>query len=364
MLPYLSIFSLTALVFVGLPLEFAKHYSIFQTGMVLASFYIGTMIAPLLFYRLLINSVTTRLSLIMNITAVSSLFISLYIVQDFYLSMVSLFLLGIGKNIVLTFYDSKVINRKYHLYRGIGSIGFVATALNIGLGYISLTSFGIILASLFLIIYLSLFFIKEDNEMVISRNLFSMKNIFEYKYFWSSILFHRIGMGLFISFSGIFVVHTLGYTELDFSVMWILAASLEMVVLLLFVELMSVKNYIYISLFATIVRFLLIFLFPEYYFVLLISQSLHIFSYAIYHVNILKVINRTFKERTPINLKVYHSISEGLALVIGSFIGIYINDLNYFFLILSLFTIVSILFFKASLEQEGISTEISGDKIP
>jgi len=353
--PYISIFSLTALVFIGLPLEFSKHYSIFETGAILSSFYLGTMTTPFLFYRVMIGYITTRISIIMNITAVSILFISLYINNGLYLSMISLFLLGVGKNVVLTYYDSKIVGNNYHLYRAVGSVAFVATALGIGLDYIDLNTIGIIITLVFFINYFSILYMKNEDGIIAERNFFSIKDIIKNKFFWLSIFFHRIGMGIFLSFAGIFLVYTLNYSELDFSYMWILAASLEGLVLFFYIQFLSPKDYILISISLTVVRFILIYLFPEYYIVLLFSQSLHIFSYAIYHVNILKIINQTFKERTPINIKTYHSISEGLSLFIGTIIGVYISDKEYFFLILSIFTIISLILFLISLNKENMS---------
>jgi len=357
-LPYLSVFALTALIFVGMPLEFVKHYSIFQTGLLLASFYVGTMVAPFLFYRLLISSVVTKLTLIVSVTSISTLFISLYLNNGFYLSMLSLIVLGIGKNIILTYYDSNVIDKKYHLYRGAGSVAFVITALLVGWHYVSLNVIGLILAFLFLMNYFQISFIREklEDTIILSRNIFSLKEVMKHKIFWLSILFHRIGMGIFISFAGIFVVKYLHYSELDFSIMWIVAATLEGIVLLFYFQFLPIATMIRISLFATIIRFLLIFAFPEYFFVLLISQGLHVFSYAIYHVNILKTINLTFREQTPINLKIYNSISEGLALVIGSFIGVFISYNHYFFFILSIFTFISFILFQIALNKKEIVT--------
>lgn len=355
-LPYISIFSLTALIFVGLPLELAKHYTIFETGLTLASFYFGTIITPFLFYKLTISSITTRITLIVNITAVSAMFISLNIIDGVYLTMLSLFLLGVGKNIVLTFYDSDLITKNYKLYRGIGSIAFVATTLSIGLGYISLGIIGILLSTIFLMNYFALFYMRKEDTIILSRNVFSIKNMLEYKIFWLSILSHRIGMGVFLSFAGIFVVHKLGYSELEFSYMWILAASLEAIVLLFYIKVLSIKSFIYFSLFATFIRFQLIFLFPEYYGVLLLSQALHMFSYATYHLNILKTINLTFKERTPINIKIYNAISEGMALIFGSVIGIYLNNSSYFFLVLSIFTVISLILLNIAFKKETINT--------
>jgi len=354
-LPYISIFSLTALVFVGLPLEFVKHYTVVETGMILSSFYVGIMLAPFLFYRVVIGYITTRISIIMNITALTTLFISLYLEHGLFLSMFSLFLLGIGKNVILTYYDSKVIDKNYNRYRAIGSVAFVLTALGVGLKYIELNTLGIILAIIFFMNYFSIVYVKGENLIITSRNFFSLTNLNEAKFFWLSIFFHRIGMGIFLSFAGIFIVYTLGYTEFDFSLMWGFAATLEGLVLAFYVKILSINTFITLSLIATMIRFLLIYLFPELYFILFVSQSLHVFSYAIYHLNILETINITFKERTPINIKIYHSISEGLSLFLGSLIGVYISHSQNFFLILSVFSLFSLILFKISISKKEIN---------
>jgi len=283
------------------------------------------------------------------------LFISLYIEHGLFLSMFSLFLLGIGKNVILTYYDSKVIGINYNLYRGIGSVAFALTALGVGMGYIYLNTLGIILSIIFFINYFSIVYMKDDNMIIASRNFFSLKNMLNSKFFWLSIFFHRIGMGIFLSFAGIFIVYTLKYTELQFSYMWIWAVILEGTVLFFYKKIFSIQTFISIALIATVIRFLLIYLFPEYFFVFIMSQSLHAFSYAVYHLNILETINITFKERTPINIKIYHSISEGLSLFLGSLIGIYIYNSENFFLILSSFSFISLILFWISVKKKEIT---------
>ena len=356
---YISIFSLTALIFVGLPLEFVKTYSVIETGIILSSFYVGTMISPFFFYRVIIGYTTTRIAIIMNITALSTLFISMDLKNGLYLSMVSLFLLGIGKNVILTYYDSKVISTNYNLYRGVGSIAFVLTALGVGLHYIHISLLGIIISVIFFINYFTTVYSKGENLIIASRNFFSIDIIKESKYFWSSIFFHRMGMGVFLSFAGIFIVYHLGYTELDFSILWIFAATLEGICLFFYRKIVSINTFITVALIATVIRFLLIYLYPEYFPVLMISQALHMFSYAIYHLNILEIINTTFKEKTPINIKIYHSISEGLSLFLGSLLGIMISNDNDFFLILSCFSLISLILFKLSIYKKEITIERS-----
>lgn len=351
-LPYISIFSIGVLVFIALPIELIKIHTIYETGLILYSFYLGVFLTPFLFYKLKISNFITKIFLLLLIF---SMFLLISNINNVDISIFALFLIGLSKNVVITFFDSKLINGNYKLYRGLGSVGFVLLTFAFGKGILSLSDIGIFLIMLYIISFISLFYIYQQECVKEQKiNNFSTRNVFKHKYLWGSVLFHRISLGIFFSFGAMRIIDYLAYSEYEFSIMWIVAVILEILVLIFFKQLLSVRNFILLSFLITSIRFLLIYIFAEYFYVLVFSQALHTFTFAIFHLNILKLINDTFKERTPINIKVYNAVAEGLGLLLGTVIGIYIANNEHFFLILAMLPIIGFILFSMSLNKEGL----------
>jgi len=143
-------------------------------------------------------------------------------------------------------------------------------------------------------------------------------DIFAYKYLWISIILMQMSFGGFYNFFTIYESsHGISYEIISY--LWAFGVICEII---LFNYQMKFFKFdllllIKLSIFLTIIRWLLLFLFPSNLPILYISQSFHAFSFALYHTAILSYLSTLYSDKKLV-LQFYYGFGLGLGAFIGS----------------------------------------------
>ncbi len=323
-------------------------YTPLEIGIVLSIPPLMRFLTPFLFLKLFdLSKKVLHTTLFMMILSIPLLYIT---IDNFYLFSLSNIFFGISFGLVLPYIETYSLSTlKKELYgraRLWGSIGFALVSLllaqifsnDIGLHFIAIST---ILCALFAYI-ISLDDIHFNKESDTKREPFS---IFRYRYLWLSIFLMQVSFGAFYSFFTIYET-SYGISLESISYLWAFGVLCEIILFyyLAYIIKFNLLKLIQFSIFMTIIRWLLLFLFPSSIVILYISQSFHAFSFALYHSAVLSYLYTIYKNR-KLAAQFYYGFGFGLggfvgSLVAGAAYGEYLfllSSIIAFFAFLSLF---------------------------
>ncbi len=255
--------------------------------------------------------------------------------ENFYLFTFSNIIYGISTGLVLPYIETYALEYLKKEYYGksrlFGSVGFILVALVLsklldnnymGLHFASLTIF-------FSVIFAYL--ISRENTHF-SNKCSTEKNGFNfYKELplWISIFLMQLSFGAFYSFFTIYESeHGLNLTTISY--LWTFGVICE--ILLFYYQAIFLKynllKIIQLTLFITVLRWLLLFEFPDNLYIVFFSQGLHAFSFALYHTAVISYLYQIY-ENKKLSAQFYYGIGFGLggffgSLVAGYFYGKYL----------------------------------------
>jgi len=342
---YFFFFSIIGVYIIYLPkvLEL-KGYSSFEIGVVFAMSPLMRFITPFFFLKKF--SLTKNVyifSLILLLICGILFFIT---IKNFYLFLIPNILIGIGFALILPFAETialeKIGKENYGKSRLWGSIGFIIIALilakymenpNNALTFLFVTL-------LFTSIFGYLIANYEKKESIkSSQNSFSLLKFWQ---FWISVFLMQVSFGPFYNFFTIYETsHGLDYDTVSY--LWTFGVLCEIAMLYFQTPLMK-KNLlllIKISIFSAVVRWFLLYLYPESIFIAYFTQSLHAFSFALYYSSAIAYLFYVY-ENKKLAQQFFGGISFGLGGVIGSVsAGIFYG--KYLFLYASTVALLSLL---------------------
>jgi PPP family 3-phenylpropionic acid transporter len=272
--------------------------------------------------------------------------------------IIILFLYGGIRNTIQTYIDSqtsKTFKEKYGIIRGMGSVGFLLTTFFIGMYYSDslLQYFVYFITISSIIIGLSMGLKYKDIDF--KEEAFDFSIITSNKLYWSFILVYHISLGLLFSFLSIYLIDK-GFEISQIGNAWNISVLAEIIMLFTFVLIankLSINNFIILAILMTMVRFVLLYMYPENYMIVLGAQILHLFTFPIFHINTMKTIEKLFPNNMKMGLKSYFAIGYGLSLAIGSFLGSYLYGENLFLYVTGI-TFISLILWLFFIKRENI----------
>jgi PPP family 3-phenylpropionic acid transporter len=275
-------------------------------------------------------------------------------IDQFSLLLFSMIIIGVSHSLLLPYVEIIAIDKlgkdRYGKSRLYGSIGFMVIALI--LGEFLKDEFTLINYYLFTVIMIAIFGIyminyetKKDQDTKEDTEKFSL---LKYWPFWLSIFLMQVGFGGFYNFFTIYETSHGISLEMT-SILWSFGVLCEVVMLyyqgpILKLNLLSVIKF---SIFITVIRWLLLFLFPDSLEITFLAQSIHAFSFGLYHSSVIIFLYSLYE-----NKKLAQQFMLGFAYGLGGFLGALIAGLvygEYLFLFSSLFALLSFIslsFFK------------------
>lgn len=295
MIPALSFFYFFYFALVGVYVIFLPKallsfgYSEADVGIIFAAAPFMRFLIPFLFknYFVLNNAIFVA-SLILTFGA--SLLIYLW-VGNFWLYLLANLIFGGAIGVVLPYVETLALanipKERYGKVRLYGSVGFMAIALWLGkmlvdesevLYYLIVSAFLTMLTGYWAGQY------DRHNQLEESKQHNASFSILQHRYFWISLFLMQVGFGGFYNFFTIYETSH-GISLETTSLMWSFGVICEIVMLYFQGPLLqrNLLTIIKLSTLITVFRWWLLYAYPASEVIAFTSQSLHAFSFALYH---------------------------------------------------------------------------------
>lgn len=320
-------------------------YTTMQIGIVFALAPLMRFLTPFLFLKhIKLNNKVFKTALFSSIIS-SILFY--FTIENFYLFMLNNAILGVCLSLILPFIEVSAINllgkNNYGKSRLFGSIGFIIISLLLAKllsnPYVALHYY---LVTNVLTVIFALTLIKEDVEHKAQKD--SEKFSFlKYWPFWVSLFFMQMSFGAFYNFFTIYeTAHGISLEMISY--LWTFGVICEIIMLYYQAPFLkkNLLNIIKFCLAVTTFRWLLLFIFPDNLTITFISQSIHAFSFGLYHSAVIMFLY-TLYENKKLAQQFMYGVAYGLGGFLGAIIAGYLYG-QYIFLFSAMFSILSFLF--------------------
>lgn len=312
-------------------------YSPMQIGMIFAAVPLVRFIMPFAFVKKFkLDEKVFIIALFILLFSSISFYFSLY---NFYGLLATNIGLGIGLGLTIPYVEvvslSHVGKHRYGKIRLFGSLGFILVALvlvkfldsaDVALKYLIFLSVCTVVVAYFITRFLDASIKTQDEQNDI--------NLLKDWQLWLGLTLMQVSFGAFYNFFTIY--ETNNGISLDMTVyLWSFGVIAE--VLMLFSQGRLLKGNLLIILqfttFATAIRWLLLFLFPQNLPLLFLSQSMHALSFALFHSSAISYLYQLYKHKS-LAQQFFSGITYGFGAFIGALIAGYVYEVSpkYLFL--------------------------------
>jgi len=340
---YLFYFALVGVYIIFMPKVLTDFgYSVAQVGVVYAVAPFMRFLLPFLFKHLIeLNQKIYLLSLVSTFVA-TLLFLGT--TQNFYLYLIANLIFGASMGVSLPFVETismqQIAKKEYGKIRLWGSVGFIVIALWLGkiltspyeaLYYLAGTAFMILVVGYFALQF------DEESKNIEEQESDSSFSLIRFWAFWASLFLMQLAFGGFYIFFTIYEIEH-GVSLEIVSWMWSFGVICEIVMLYFqnsFLE-KNILNILKIATLITVFRWMLLYLYPENIWLTFTSQSLHAFSFALYHVATISYVFSIYSQK-KLAQQFLLGIGFGLGGAVGSILARWIYG-EYLFLIEAIIT--------------------------
>ncbi len=325
-------------------------YSSVQIGIIFSIPPLMRFLTPFFFLKLFdLSKKVLQITLVMMLFSIPLLYMT---IDNFYLFALCNVFFGISFGLVLPYIETYALlvikKERYGKSRLWGSIGFALVALllarvfdnDIGLHFIAVS----ILMSAFFAYLISADDGHFNNQKSDKKSNFSL---FANAPLWISIFLMQVSFGAFYSFFTIYEIDH-GVSLEVVSYLWTFGVFCEIILFYYqaFILKFDLLKIIKFSVFITAVRWMMLYLFPDSLFVSYLSQSLHAFSFALYHTAVLSYLYLLYKDK-KLSSQFYYGFGFGLGGFVGSLIaGKFYGE--YLFLSSAIIAFIAFLFLYKS----------------
>lgn len=240
--------------------------------------------------------------------------------------------MGVSLPFVETIALQQLSKKMYGKIRLWGSVGFIVISLGLGeiqpspletLYYLIGTSFFTLIFGYFVLHYDQ----HKERENQESDSSFSLKR---YWAFWTSIFLMQVAFGGFYTFFTIYE-EAQGVNVQIISYLWTFAVICEIIMLYFQGPLLqrNLLTLLKIATLITVLRWLLLYLYPSSIEITFASQSLHAVSFALYHTSAISYVFSLYTQKR-LAQQFFLGISFGLGGSVGAFLSGYIYGENLF----------------------------------
>ncbi len=319
-------------------------YNAFDIGIIFALAPLMRFATPFLFLKHIeLNQTVFKSALFLSILT-SSLFY--FTIHNFYAFMINNAILGVCLSLILPYLDVTAIKNlgtsKYGKSRLYGSIGFMLISLILA-KFLSSPEIALhyYLGANILTVIFALLLVKNDVTHVKSIEDESF-SFFKYWPFWLSLFFMQMSFGGFYNFFTIYETQNGISLEMT-SYLWSFGVVCEILMLYFQAPLLknNLLNILKICVGITIFRWLLLYLYPDSLSITFFAQSLHAFSFGLYHSTVIIFLYTLYE-----NKKLAQQFMYGVAYGLGGFIGALVAGFvygEYLFIYSALFALISLI---------------------
>ena len=349
---YYFYFSIIGVYIIFIPKVLSNfEYSASEIGILLGAAPLVRFVLPFLFVKgFKLNAKTFQVSLFILLFSSLSFYLC---IESFYLLLLSNIFLGVGLSFVLPYIEVIALDiigkERYGKVRLFGSIGFIIIALVL-VKFFSSPYKALDYLFVLTVITVCIAFIINKKEHKELRHQDTSDKKFSFAqdiYLWVSLVFMQISFGSFYNFFTIY--ETDQGISLDMTVyLWSFGVLIEIVMLFFQGKLLQEKrllNLMRVSVFSSIIRWFLVFLYPQNLYLLFLSQSLHALSFALFHSSTISYLYQIYQNK-KLAQQFFMGFSYGLGGLSGAVIAGYVYDYypQYLFLTSSLFSLIAFIF--------------------
>lgn len=291
-----------------------------------------------------------KLFLISSVIGVLSSLLFYFTIHSFWIFLVVNVFFGVALSLTLPFIETIAIAKlkeNYGTSRLFGSIGFMLIVLILGefLTNENIAIFYLIFSMIFMVIF-GFLASKEEAELKKDSNLEESKpfSIFKNLNLWISIFIMQFSFGAFYSFFVIYATER-GISLSMTSYLWTLSIIFEVLIFKYQAPILkkySLINIIKFAMLITSFRWFLYFSFSDNIYVYFFAQTLHAFSFALYHSAVISYLYKLYD-----NKKLAQQFLYGISYGLGGFLGAIVAGFlygDYLYLYACIFTFVGFLF--------------------
>jgi PPP family 3-phenylpropionic acid transporter len=329
---YYFYFSIVGIYVIFLPKVLSSvGYSASEIGFIFSAAPLIRFLLPFLFMKgLALNSRLFNGALLLLCLSSASFYLSL---DHFFLLLLSNIGLGIGLSLVLPYVELISLNaigkERYGKVRLFGSVGFILVALVL-VKFLSGATVALnFLFFLTLIMVVIAYFVQAFSQKSLENDQELPKSdialLRDWK-FWSALLLMQMSFGSFYNFFTIY--ETDQGLSLDMTIyLWSFGVIVEVVMLFFQGRFLrgNLLSVLQITIFATALRWLLVYAFPATLGVLFFAQSLHALSFALFHSAAISYLFMHYSHK-KLAQQFFSGISYGLGALLGAVLSGFIYE--------------------------------------
>ncbi len=330
---YFFYFAIVAIYVIFMPKVLSMvGYSPSEIGIIFAAGPLVRFGLPFLFLKgVKLDLRTFNGALVLLLLAAISFFLTL---ESFWPLLFSNIAMGIGMSLILPYIEvialSLIGKESYGKVRLFGSIGFILVALVL-VKYLDVptTALLFLLAMITSTILFAYIIAHLDNKKAVKPESIEGKHLDLLAHWplWLGLMLMQVSFGPFYNFFTIYeTAHGISLQTTIY--LWSFGVIAE-IILFYFQGPLLRRNLLKLlefSLLATVIRWLLTWLFPDNLTVLYLAQSLHAFSFALFHTAAISYLYELYSER-KLAQQFFFGISYGLGGFIGAISAGYIYEL-------------------------------------
>ena len=359
---YYFYFSVVGIYVIFIPKVLLGYgYSGSEIGVLLGAAPLVRFVLPLLFMRgFSLNAQVFVAALMLQLLG-AVLFV--VCIESFWLLFCANIVLGVGLSLVLPYIEVIALDvigkERYGKVRLFGSVGFIVIALVVAKWLESShESLALLVGMVSLSVSTAFIAQKLDAKHKNSQEKLDTRHpidLFADWQLWFGLTMMQVSFGSFYNFFTIYATNH-GHT-LDATVyMWSFGVLVEVVMLFWQGSLLArtpLLSLIVFSVFVTIFRWFLVYAYPQSTFVLFASQTIHAFSFALFHSASISYLHQIYKNKR-LAQQLFMGFSYGLGGLVGALVSGYVFEYYPSYLFLSsagfaLIAFVSLVFYGKKL---------------
>lgn len=317
-------------------------YNSLDIGIIFALAPLMRFLTPFLFLKKIkLDQAVFKTALFLSIVSSGMFYIT---IEHFFAFMINNALLGVCLSLILPYLEVTAIKElgkeKYGKSRLFGSIGFMVISLILA-KFLTIPTIAIhyyLALNIFTVIFALL--LMNNTSVEKNSNNPEPFNFFKYWPFWASLFFMQMSFGGFYNFFTIYETDNGISLEMT-SYLWSFGVICE--ILMLYFQAPILKNnlltIIKFCVALTVIRWLMLYSYPDSLTITFVSQSIHAFSFGLYHSAVIIYLYSLYE-----NKKLAQQFMYGVAYGLGGFIGAIIAGWVYgefLFIYSAIFALIS-----------------------
>ena len=302
-------------------------YDKIETGIIYSAAPFMRFVLPFIFKHYL--KLTHNIYIFALIFTVISSILFTFSIHNFTAYLLANLLFGASMGITLPFVETislqQLSKNLYGKIRMWGSVGFIVIALSLKeFSPLPMTTIYILIVTTMFTLLFGYFVLHYETEKETTMNedkkSFSLK---KYWAFWTSIFLMQVAFGGFYTFFSLYeTAH--GFKEY-FPYLWTFAVICEIIMLYFQGPLLkrNLLTILKVATLITVIRWLLLYLYPNSLEITFFSQAFHAISFALYHTTAITYVFSLYSQKR-LAQQFFLGISFGLGGSVGSFVGGYV----------------------------------------